>query len=190
MTGNVAPCRMATDRTATAGRGLFASYPRKSSACLLLAFALPASASDLISMTDAGIYGLSGQQEVQDPDTTSGKRDVGGSTVLIQRTTTICARLGTSFGVRFTLSQEAGIDALPVDVAIVHPPMTNYSGGLQSEDHMLSALQAGKAHYYGWTFADPAKLLSGRWHITVSHGGHVLADQPFELDFTCSKLVS
>ena len=146
----------------------------------------PAHAQALVGARDPGLYRIDGDQDRADPSTTAGVRSVGGTPTLLQRTTHICARLHTSFGVRFVLSRDFGTDALPVDVAVLHPAMPNHAGAQQDADHTPSMLQAGQPHFYGWTFADPARLVPGRWHITLSHGGVMLLDQPFDIDFACT----
>ncbi len=115
---------------------------------------------------------------------------MGGAPRLLQRTTHICARLHTGFGAFFVLSAGAGAGTLPVDVAIAHPPMTNHAGVRKDMDHMESALQAGKPHYFGWTFEDPARLKPGRWDIVIRYAGVTLLDQPFDIDFTCGVPIS
>ena len=149
-----------------------------------------AHAQSFVEAHDPGVYAVSGAHGQPDPGTTSGQRSTGSTPALLRRTTHICAKLHTSFGARFILSADFDGDTLPVDVAIAHPAMADHGGASQDVDHIGSTLRAGEAHFFGWTFDDPAKLKAGRWHIILGHGGVVLADQPFDIDFTCGVPIS
>ncbi len=156
--------------------------------CALLAGA--ANAQSLVEARDPGLYALSVAPDTAGAATVSGRPPADSTATLLQRTTHFCARLHTSFGVRFSLSADFGTDTLPVEVAIAQPATVNHAGVTQDVDHTAGWLQAGQPHYFGWTFDDPAKLRSGRWHILLNHGGVQLLDQPFDIDFTCSVPIS
>ncbi len=156
--------------------------------CAVLA-AAPARAEGLVNLSDAGLYDVAAIQHVPDTGSVNGSHVVATGH-LIERATHICPKLGTAFGVKFTLSTAAGVDALPVTLGIQHPPMTNYAGQSQTEDDFKASLTSGTAFLSFWVFESQAKLKPGRWHFTLSHGGVLLLDQPFDVDVTCQKLVS
>ena len=149
----------------------------------------PARAEGLVNLSDAGLYDVSTIQHLPDAGSVNGSHVVATGQ-LIEHATHICPKLGTAFGVKFTLSEAAGVDALPVTLGIEHPPMTNYAGQNQTEDDFKGSLKAGTAFLSFWVFESQAELKPGRWHFTLSHGGVLLLDQPFDVDVTCQKLVS
>ena len=183
------PCRRVLKQPPTGSKSFLVLFFKKE----LLAFLLlagSAHAQTPVEARDPGIYAVSGAHDATDPAASSGQRLDGGTRRLLQRTTHICARLHTSFGVRFVLSADFGNDTLPVDVVIAHPAMTNQAGAVQYADHMAGTLRAGQEQFFGWTFEDPARLLPGRWHVILNHGGVALLDQPFDIDSTCGVPIS
>jgi hypothetical protein len=153
--------------------------------------AKPAVAGALVVASDPGTYAVSKAETLPNPSTTSGEQERGlDAPRLLQRTTHICAHLHTRFGLQFTLSPDIGVEALPVFIIVTHPPMANHTGQIQTEDAIDSELKSGEKHFSGWSFLDPGKLLGGRWHISVLHGGQTLADQPFDVDFACAPAIS
>ena len=147
-------------------------------------------AEPLVRAQNPGVYAIVGAQDLASPGTTSGRIGQGGVPHLLVRTTHVCARLHTSFGVQFELPAEAGVDAMPVEVTVTHPQMMNQAGVLQDADRFTTTLPAGQPHYLGWTFDDPARLLGGDWDIAVSHGGVRLSYQAFVVEFNCGVPVS
>ena len=156
--------------------------------CAVFAVA-PVRAEGLVNLSDAGLYDVAAIQHVPDTGSVNGSHVVATGR-LVERATHICPKLGTAFGVKFTLSTAAGVDALPVTLGIEHPSMTNYAGQSQIEDDFQASLKAGTAFLSFWVFESEAELKPGRWHFTLSHGGVLLLDQPFDVDVTCQKLVS
>ncbi len=149
----------------------------------------PARAEGLVNRSDAGLYDVSAVQHLPDAGSVNGSHVVANGR-LIEHATHICPKLGTAFGVKFTLSAAAGVDALPVTLGIEHPPMTNYAGQNQTADTFRGSLKAGTPFLSFWVFESQAELKPGRWHFILSHGGVLLLDQPFDVDVTCQKLVS
>ncbi len=147
-------------------------------------------ADGLLVGIDPGTYVVVAPHDLADPSTTSGVRSVGQDYRLLQRTTHVCAALNTTFGLRVELPGFDKTAVLPVTIGIDHPVMTNHAGRAQSHDSTLAELHGDTPHFTGWTFADPAKLLPGRWRFTVSHQGVQLLQQDFDVDFNCAALIS
>ena len=150
---------------------------------------VPARAQALVDPSDAGVYDVSAIQHRPDAGSVNGSHVVGTAR-LLGHATRVCAKLGTAFGVKFNLSTAAGVNALPVTLGIEHPAMTNYAGQNQTEDDFQASLKAGTPFLSFWVFESEAELKPGRWRFTLSHGGVTIADQPFDVDVTCQKLVS
>lgn len=152
---------------------------------LLLSFSIAAHSQtpriDRIDIIEAGIY------ERQSSSTTLGQSSTGGTLViadlkLIKSTTTIPARIGTSFGVRFRLIGQpfSGKAILKVVTRIPPPGIRNTdTNQMQLTSEITIIKTIGAEHTFDNIFESPGHLITGNWVMEIWHENRKLAQQQF-----------
>jgi len=141
-------------------------------------------------LEDWGLYAGVPVREVPSPAMSSGAYQLSANEHLLLQTHTICAALGTDFGMRFKLSAALTIPVLPITVDVAHPPLMNGAGQNQTVDIFTRDIVPGQLAYIGWVFLDPSELVPGTWEFTVRSNETVLLQQQFTVLTSCQKLVS
>src|SRR5205814_5419710 len=101
---------------------------------------------------------------------------------LKERTTTIVAARGTSFGILVKLTGEPAGEGGNCSIRWIHPKMTNPSSGLVSESEEFPARHSlGKVEPTGYTFEDAWELVPGKWTVQVVFESKVLAEKTFDV---------
>ena len=144
----------------------------------------------VLVLDEWGVYSANVDHRITDPNATTGHSTMSSDVKLVDRTHVVCAQLGTRFGIRYHLRKDVPAESLTVSVDVVHPPMVNMHGVMQSHDEMIKQVPAHKSWYTGWIFSEPRELLAGVWHIIVRHGGEVDIDESFEVHTACSATIS
>lgn len=103
---------------------------------------------------------------------------------LVQPTTQIPARLGTSFAVWFrVLGSPAGAPVnLRAITRIPHPGITNPRNNttfLTSEYESMQAI--GEVSYRSYTFEEPWEIATGTWTMEFWLDGKLVGEQKFEV---------
>ena len=105
--------------------------------------------------------------------------------VFISESTTISAKLGTSFGVEVVLQGPSNMTIVPVLTRVTHPPIANPETGVtQTVDEWNSPMNVGIPRYTGWSFDNPWELVSGRWVIEVLDNRRPIIRQEFIVERT------
>ena len=92
----------------------------------LLLLTTSANANPLVVISDPGIYTFTRSVDHPNPAATSGLTEYPTSDPqLLQKTTHICAKLHTHFGLHLSPSPPAPPSPIPVAIVFTHPPMTN-----------------------------------------------------------------
>jgi len=183
--------KSAEETACRVGCALTAHHVTQRTLTALLLLTPSANANPLVIISDPGIYTFTRSVDHPNPATTSGLTQYPTSDpYLLQKTTHICAKLHSHFGLHLSLPPPATPSPIPVAIVFTHPPMTNHQGQSQIQDLVATEIRPNERHYAGWSFEDPTKLLPGRWHISILHNGQMIADQPFDIDFSCIQAIS
>jgi hypothetical protein len=136
---------------------------------------------DRIVIADPGLYERTVKSRIVDPNSPSGSRAIVESK-LVTSTTTIPARLGTTFGFSYTLvGQPAGAETTLKIVSHfpspgVHNSTTNQ---MQLSYEQSVSREIGAENYTGWTFTELSDLIAGTWTIEIWYDGRKMAEQKF-----------
>jgi hypothetical protein len=150
----------------------------------------PAGGETLI-LQDWGIYAGKPVRQVPSPESSSGAYLLSENEHLLRQTHTVCAALGTDFGLRFRLSTARPELVLPLTVEVTHPPLSNGEGQKQTLDTFTHDVVPGRLSYIGWIFTDPSELTEGNWRFVLrGDEGTVLLDESFTVTTSCQPLIS
>ena len=136
-----------------------------------------------IEITDVGIYKAENTGgTVAAPATPMGKTNLVTDIVLVERTTTVPAALGTSFGFRYTIIGEP--DGADVNLKFINhypaPGLNNPASGntYMSGEYPLQR-KLGAKHWKGYTFESDWELVPGTWTFEIWQGDRRMAEQSF-----------
>ncbi|MBM7062118.1 DUF3859 domain-containing protein [Pseudomonas sp. UL073] len=112
-------------------------------------------------------------------DLKPGERVLTNSHQQIDTTTEIPARLGTKFGLRFSLSGKR-LDDTPLTLLYLTPGVTGPDGKRQDKFEVLQKLVVGAPQdIMAFEFTEPYEMVPGEWHFLVFQGDRKLAEQRF-----------
>lgn len=99
----------------------------------------------------------------------------------IERTTVVPAKLGTKFGLRYSLSGKREGDT-PLTLLYFTPGVTTPDGERHDKLEVLQALVPGAAQdVMAFEFTEKHELVRGTWHFLVFQGDRKIAEQRFEV---------
>jgi len=121
-------------------------------------------------------YGLF---ESQYQDYQPGERVLSSSTQQIQRTDVIPAKLGSKFGMRYTLVGKR-VDDTPLTLLYFTPGVTTPDGQRHDKFEVLQKLATGAPQdVMAYEFTETHEVVPGEWHFMVFQGDRKLAEQRF-----------
>ena len=125
---------------------------------------------------------LSSHDDVRAPGAIAGARHAVSKVALLECTTNIAARVGTSFGFRLMmLGKPSGVVA-PCTAKCIHPRLTDPSSGHSSEvEQWDTSGLAGEEGYIGYTFDNNWELVPGPWTIQVFMDSKLVIEKTFNV---------
>ncbi len=155
---------------------------------LIAAFLCAASAAEAqvklgAEIVSYGIYTTGTVTLADAPDLLSGKFGHLSGVTNVERTTTIPAQRGLSFGIQFRFTGPApGATVLyTVTTQYPKPGMTNDAGKTAFRESTSDLGSVGEIAYYGFTFDHPWEMVCGHWQLEVWAGDQQLAVQEFQV---------
>jgi hypothetical protein len=135
-----------------------------------------------VEIYEAGIYEtkVSGSRDI--PDVATGKIDEVSDLVLVQQTTTVPAKIGTSFAVRY---RKVGGASVKLRI-VLHYPLPGLrkpaTGNTRLLDEYYEQYRMGKAdNYTGYTLENDWELVPGTWTFEIWQDDRKLAEQSFSV---------
>ena len=105
--------------------------------------------------------------------------------VLLEETSNIHARQGTSFGLRVSVSGKPSGATVPIRAKCLHPKFTDPATGRSSEvEEWPGTGVIGRSGYMGYTFDNDWELVPGQWTIEVSVGSTFRVEKTFNVSVT------
>jgi hypothetical protein len=155
----------------------------------LLFFALATAASqaqgisiDRVDIVEAGIYKIRKTEEVQAPNTAAGKVTPATDRKLLQKTTIVPAKVGTSFGVFYVPIGKPKGTKTKITFITTYPPQ-----GLRNPDTGKTAyrsefeweIEIGKPDGRTYTLDNAWEAVPGEWALEFWYQGRKLGGQTF-----------
>ena len=120
--------------------------------------------------------------DVRVPDTISGIRHEVPRVVLLESTTNIPARIGTSFGFRVKVPAHLSEKNAAYTAQCIHPQLTDPSSGRSGEIEQWNTPGfAGNVGYVGYTLDHEWELVPGSWTIQLFAGSKLVAERTFRV---------
>lgn len=143
-----------------------------------------------MGLIDWGLY--EGHDVGSDPagDTVEGRVHRSDGIVLLRQVMDICAREGTTFGIRYSLSEKPNALPLVLDVTTDHPMLVAPSGRSGTRDVYKKVMRYGSASYNGWTVSFPYEHVPGDYTFSIVANGVVMLRKTFHISFDCNTPVS
>lgn len=115
----------------------------------------------------------------QAKDLQPGERVLTSSRQQIETTTEIPAKLGTKFGMRFSLAGKR-IDDQPLTLLYLTPGVTGPDGKRHDKFEVVQKMVVGAPQdVMAFEFTEPYEMVAGDWHFLVFQGDRKLAEQRF-----------
>lgn len=131
----------------------------------------------------AGTYRAQVVGTVEQPTTASGKTNQLSDIVKLETTTTVRARLGTSFGFEYRLSGDEPGMPVAVNVVVILPKAGLLNPATQKryyrEQWRPSQNVVGATTMVGYLFERDWEVVPGVWKFEIWHGQQKLAEQVF-----------
>jgi len=131
----------------------------------------------------AGTYRAQIVGTVEQPGTAIGKTNQLGDTGKLETTTTVRARLGTSFGIEFRLSGAPEGAEAPITIVVVLPKAGLYNPATQKrtfrEEWRPSPRLVGGASLVGYLLEMDWEVVPGIWKFEIWSNGRRLGEQSF-----------
>lgn len=151
-------------------------YPRFSAlAALMLMTGLVQAELRVEGPVEYGIFAS------QYEDFKPGERLLTRSNQPIERRDVIPAKLGTKFGMRYSLAGKTAGDA-PLTLLYLTPGITNPDGKHHDKFVVTQALVPGAPQdVMAFEFSEPHEVVAGEWHFLVFQDDRKLAEQRFQV---------
>ncbi len=131
----------------------------------------------------AGTYRAQVVGTVEQPTTASGKTNQLSEIVKLEATTTVRARLGTSFGFEYRVSGDEPGMPVAVSVVVTLPKAGLFNPATQKryyrEQWRPSQNVVGATTMVGYLFERDWEVVPGIWKFEIWHGQQKLAEQSF-----------
>ncbi|MCY1281548.1 hypothetical protein D9M68_241330 [compost metagenome] len=114
-------------------------------------------------------------------DLQPGERVLMRSNQQIETTDEIPARLGTKFGLRFSLSGKRA-DDVPLTLLYLTPGVVGPDGQRHDKFEVVQKMVVGAPQdVMAFEFTEPYEMVPGEWHFLVFQGDRKLAEQRFSV---------
>ncbi len=128
---------------------------------------------------------LASTNDVSDPGSLTGARHAVSNVALVESTTNVQARIGTSFGFRVKFPGKNSNEIVPCTAKCLHPRLADPSSGRSSEvDQWDTSGLAGQDGYIGYTFDNDWELVPGRWTLQVFQQSQIVLEKTFNVEPT------
>lgn len=108
-----------------------------------------------------------------------GERVLSRSSQAIERTEVIPAKLGTKFGMRYSLAGKAA-DGAPLTLLYLTPGVTTPDGARHDKFVVMQKLAPGAPQdVMAFEFTEEHEMVPGEWHFLVFQDDRKLAEQRF-----------
>lgn len=125
---------------------------------------------------------LASHDDVRAPGAIAGARHAVSKVELLECTTNIPARVGTSFGFRVMMPGKPSGNVVPCTAKCLHPRLTDPSSGHSSEvEEWDTSGLAGEEGYTGYTFDNDWELVPGPWTIQVFVNSKLMIEKIFNV---------
>lgn len=125
---------------------------------------------------------LASGDNVQAPGAIAGARHTVKKVELLESTTNIAARIGTSFGVLVKMPGDANGVVVRCSARCVHPRLSDPSSGHSSEvEQWDSSGMAGEEGYIGYTLDNSWELVPGPWTLQVFMDSKLVIEKTFNV---------
>ena len=139
---------------------------------------------DRIEIVETGIYRAETASIESSPGTASRQRNILSDTRLIAATTSIEAKLGVHFGMRYRVVGRPNLATVKLLSVTQYPApglKNPKSMAVQTRgEHPLSAT-IGQINYRGYVFEHDWELVAGAWTFELWDGNRKLASQTFDV---------
>lgn len=120
--------------------------------------------------------------DVLDPGAIAGKRHAATKVQLLECTTNIPARIGTSFGLRVKLPERFAARVVPCYARCLHPRLSDPKSGRSSEvEQWGTSGLAGQDGFVGYTLDHDWELIPGSWTIQFYFESQLALEKTFNL---------
>jgi hypothetical protein len=110
-----------------------------------------------------------------------GERVLTRSNQQIERSEVIPAKLGSKFGMRYTLVGKT-VDGAPLTLLYLTPGVTTPDGKRHDKFAVVQALVPGAPQdVMAFEFSEPHEVVAGEWHFMVFQDDRKLAEQRFQV---------
>ncbi len=137
-----------------------------------------------IEIVEYGLYSVDVTAKKDDPGSATGDRATVTNVRHVETTTTIPARVGIEFGLRYKVYGQpngATIQLKQVDL-IPQPGLRNPNTGNTSvRSEIVASPKVGEISYIGWHFDNPWELVPGTWVMELWQEHRKLASQSFNV---------
>jgi len=139
--------------------------------------------SQRIELLEYGTFRkLVSTNDVSDPGSLTGVRHAVAKVALIQSTTNVPARIGTSFGFRVKFDGKPSDVLVPCMAKCLHPKLTDPTSGRSSEvDQWNISGLTGKDGYIGYTLDNDWELVPGPWTLQVFLDSKLVVEKTFNV---------
>jgi hypothetical protein len=137
---------------------------------------------DRIEIVEKGLYRVETARATQAAGTATGVQDELANVKLVSDTTTIPARIGTSFGLRYRVVGGPNRASVKLTVIVRFPGegLRNPKTGERTARDVTSwTRHIGGVTYNGYGFDEAWELVPGTWTYEIWHDGRKLAEQSF-----------
>jgi hypothetical protein len=138
--------------------------------------------SQSIQLVEYGTFKkLASGDDVQAPGAITGARHATSKVALLERTTNVVARLGTSFGLLVKMPGNPS-DVVQCSAKCFHPKFTDTSTGRSSDlEQWDTPGLGGQEGYIGYTLDNNWELVPGPWTIQVFIDSKLVLEKTFNL---------
>ena len=139
--------------------------------------------SQRIELLEYGTFRkLVSTNDISDAGSLTGARHAVAKVALIESTTNVPARIGTSFGFRVKIPGTPSDDVVPCTAKCFHPKLTDPSSGRSSEvDQWDTSGLAGQDGYIGYTLDNDWELVPGAWTLQVFLDSKLVLEKTFNV---------
>ena len=125
---------------------------------------------------------LASQEDVSAPAAIAGALHAVSKVLLLERTTNVTARVGTSFGFHTKMPGKASGEVIRCTAKCIHPKMTDPTSGHSSEvEQWDTSGLAGQEGFIGYTFDNSWELVPGPWTIQVFMASELVIERTFNV---------
>lgn len=127
-----------------------------------------------IRLTDYGILRLDMEKAAEAPVTAPGGQNVIRNAVFTEKTTSIPARKGSTFGIQYSVHGNPEGQTVELTYMVLHPPI---KGQTSSSAKVKAAIGSQRADFY--TFEEEYELVEGAWKMQIHQNDKLLLEQTF-----------